>query len=109
MGKRIPTREENINQDLGYFKLSNPSNRTIAERNKFSAQLDEFATFSWANVDMFIEFGAFIINEKKGSLKLYNGPSFKNNYSQPQFQDGYTNLTGVSFSTQTISFTVGVY
>ena len=58
---------------------------------------------------MFANFGAFIINEKKGSLKFYNGPSFKNNYSKPQFQDGYTNLTGVTFETQTISFTIGIY
>lgn len=89
--------------------LTNPSDRTIAERNKFAAQLDDFATFTWAGFNMFNEFGAFIINEKKGSLKLYNGPSFKNNYSKPQFQDGYTNLTGITFDTQTISFTIGVW
>lgn len=89
--------------------IANPSVRTITERNRFAAQLDDFATFYWANTDMFANFGAFIINEKKGSLKLYNGPSFKNNYSKPQFQDGYTNLTGVTFDTQTISFTVGVW
>ena len=91
------------------FQLTNPSNRTIAERNKF-AGLDDFATFSWANVNnMFAEFGAFIINEKKGSLKMYNGASFSNNYTKQQYQDGYTNLSGVSFNTQQITFTIGVY
>ena len=55
------------------------------------------------------EFGAFIVNEKKVSLKLYNGPSYTNNYSKQQFQEGYTNLTGVTFDTQKITFTVGVY
>ena len=58
---------------------------------------------------MFAEFGAFIINEKKGSLKMYNGASFSNNYTKQQYQDGYTNLSGVSFNTQQITFTIGVY
>ena len=89
--------------------MTHPSSRTLKERNKFAAQLDNFATFYWANINMFENFGAFIINEKKGTLKLYNGPTFKNNYSKTQFQDGYTNLTGVTFDTQTISFTIGVY
>lgn len=90
-------------------RITNPSERTIAERNKFLASLDDFATFKWANVDMLDNFGAFIINEKKGSLKLYNGASFTNNYTKQQFQDGYTNLSGVTFSTQQITFTIGVY
>lgn len=88
---------------------ADPSDRTIAERNKFAAMVDDFATFKWNGIYMFDEFGAFIINEKKGSLKLYNGPSFKNTYSQQQFQDGYSNLTGITFSNQQISFTIGVY
>lgn len=91
------------------FQLTSPSERTIAERNKL-ASLDDFATFSWANINnMFAEFGAFIINEKKGSLKMYNGASFSNNYTKQQYQDGYTNLSGVSFNTQQITFTIGVY
>ena len=40
---------------------------------------------------------------------MYNGASFKNTYSQPQYQEGYSNLVGITFSTQKISFTVGVY
>lgn len=91
------------------FQLANPSQRTIVERNRFAAQIDNFATFQWAGIDMFKEFGVFIINEKKGSLKMYNGASFKNEYAKQQYQEGYTNLTGVTFDTQTINFTVGVY
>ena len=95
--------------NINDISLTSPSSRTISERQKFAGLLDDFATFTWNNINMFNEFGAFIINEKKGSLKMYNGPSFKNNYSQQQFQDGYSNLTGVTFNTQQISFTVGVY
>lgn len=95
--------------DKSTIALTNPSDRTIAERNKFAALVDDFATFKWNGIDMFNEFGAFIINEKKGSLQIYNGPSFKNTYSQQQYQDGYSNLTGITFNTQQISFTIGVY
>ena len=101
MGHKIP-------EDYA-FQLTNPSLRTIRERNKFAAQLDDFATFQWCGYDMFEEFGAFIINDKKGSLKMYNGASFKNQYSKQQFQDGYVNLTGVTFEQQKIQFTIGVY
>ena len=52
---------------------------------------------------------AFIINEKKGSLKFYNGPSFSNNYTQPQFESASSRFTGVTFKTQQISFTIAVY
>ena len=89
--------------------ITEPSERTLAERNRFAAQLDKFATFSWRGYNMFNEFGAFIINNKGGSLKMYNGASFKNTYSQPQYQEGYSNLVGVTFSTQKISFSIGVY
>ena len=91
------------------IQLTNPSDRTLAERNKLAKQLDAFTTFSWASVDMFAEFGAFIINETKGSLKMYNGASFSNNYTKQQYQDGYTNLSGITFNTQQITFTIGVY
>ncbi len=95
--------------DVNTRSLANPSTRTIAERKKFAGLVDEFATFTWDNIDMFNEFGAFIINDKKGSLKFYNGASFKNEYSKPQFQNGYTNISGISFDTQKISFQVGIY
>lgn len=70
---------------------------------------DEFTTFSWGGVDAFETFGVFIINDKKGSLKFYNGPSFSNEYTKPQFNKAGGLLQGVSFNKQTISFNVGVY
>ena len=33
---------------------------------------------------MFDAYGAFIINENKGSLKFYNGPQFSNQYGKTQ-------------------------
>ena len=71
--------------------------------------LDEYAKFYWAGHDMWAEYHAFIINESKGSLKFYNGPSFSNEYTKPQFESGSPRFTGATFSTQQISFTVGVY
>lgn len=85
------------------------SSRTTVERSKLQHGIDDFASFTWASVDMWQSFGAFIINEKKGSLKFSNGPSFKNNYTKQQFMDGYSNITGVEFDKQTISFNIGVY
>lgn len=58
---------------------------------------------------MWAEYHAFIINESKGSLKFYNGPSFSNEYTKPQFESGSPRFTGATFSTQQISFTIGVY
>lgn len=89
--------------------ITNPSQRTLTERNTLAGQLDSFTTFNWGGINMFVNFGAFIINEKKGSLKMYNGASFSNNYTKQQYQDGYTNLSGISFNTQQITFTIGVY
>lgn len=85
------------------------SEKTQNERAKLKYGIDDFASFYWAGTDMFESFGAFIINEKKGSLKFYNGASFSNTYTKQQFMDGYTNLSGVSFDTQKITFTIGVY
>ncbi len=89
--------------------ITSPSARTIAERAKLAHGIDDFASFKWAGVDMWQSFGAFIINEKKGSLKFYNGPSYSNTYTKQQFMDGYTNISGITFDTQKISFTIGVY
>ena len=105
--KTVPQVEVNITNDLTLLD-------TIYLVKEFLATIDKKYVLLFeqcindGSFNMFNEFGAFIINEKKGSLKLYNGPSFKNNYSKPQFQDGYTNLTGITFDTQTISFTIGV-
>lgn len=78
------------------------------KRNALKAQLDQFATFKWGNTDMFEAYGAFIINESKGSLKFYNGPQFSNQYGKTQW--GESNyLLGVTFNTAKIDFTVGLY
>lgn len=72
-------------------------------------QLDSYATFWWDEHNMAEEFHAFIINESKGSLKFYNGPSFSNSYVQPQFESSSSRYAGTTFKTQQISFTIGVY
>lgn len=84
------------------------SNLTIKPRELLKKQMDDFATFVWRGVKSFDTYGAFIINNKN-SLKFYNGPSFTNEYSKPKFSSTGSNLTGISFSTQTISFQVGAY
>ena len=84
------------------------SNLTVKSRELLKQQMDDFATFVWRGVKSFDKYGAFIINNKN-SLKFYNGPSFTNEYSKPKFSSTGSNLTGISFSTQTISFQVGAY
>ena len=84
------------------------SNLAVKPRELLKKQMDDFATFVWRGVKSFDKYGAFIINNKN-SLKFYNGPSFTNEYSKPKFSSTGSNLTGISFSTQTISFQVGAY
>lgn len=84
------------------------SNLTTKPRELLKKQMDDFATFVWRGVKSFDTYGAFIINNKN-SLKFYNGPSFTNEYSKPKFSSTGSNLIGISFSTQTISFQVGAY
>lgn len=84
------------------------NNSTSARRAALAKRLDKFCTLSWNGVDAWEQFGCFIINEKN-SLKFYNGPSFSNSYTSPMFTDEAGALTGLKFSTQSISFTVGVY
>ena len=84
------------------------NNSTSARRAALAKRLDKFCTLSWNGVDAWEQFGCFIINEKN-SLKFYNGPSFSNSYTSPMFTDEAGVLTGLKFSTQSISFTVGVY
>lgn len=81
---------------------------TATPRELLKNQMDDFATFVWRGVKSFEQYGAFIINNKN-SLKFYNGPNFTNEYSKPKFSLTGGNLTGISFSTQTISFQVGAY
>ena len=51
----------------------------------------------------------FIIADKPGDLKFYNGPSFSNEYSKTQFSNASGNLLGVTFNRQQIGFKVGMY
>ena len=85
------------------------SEKTKQKRQQIKSLQDEFMTFSWGGYDAFENFGAFIINDKNGSLKFYNGPGFSNEYSQPQFDNSGGDLQGVNFNKQIISFTIGVY
>lgn len=81
---------------------------TIARRKQIQSGMDDFTSFTWRGVDAFDVFGAFIINNKN-TLKFYNGPSFSNQYTKPQFESAAGQLTGVSFNVQKIDFTIGVY
>ena len=74
---------------------------------RIEKQLDKYATFSLDGESM-TKYHAFIINDK-GSLQFYNGPSFSNSYTTPQFGSASSYLSGVSFKTQQISFTIAVY
>lgn len=94
---------------MSNISYSNLQTDDTFKRNQFKKQLDDFATFKWRDIDMYENFGAFIINDKGGSLKFYNGPSYSNEYSKPAFQSSTGNLLGVSFSTYSISFKIGVY
>ena len=84
------------------------SNTTFNKRKQLSHLIDEFTDFTWDGLDAFRNFGAFIINEKRESLKFYNGPSFTNEYTNPQFNRSNI-FTGVTFKSQQISFKIGVY
>ena len=84
------------------------SPRTVQERKRLKWGIDDFASFTWRGIDAFETFGAFIINNKN-SLKFYNGPSFSNEYTKPQFETAAGQLTGVTFQIQKIDFTIGVY
>lgn len=91
-----------MSENKRYSKIS------AKPRELLKKQMDDFATFVWRGVKSFDTYGAFIVNNKN-SLKFYNGPSFTNEYSKPKFSSTGSNLTGISFSTQTISFQVGAY
>lgn len=82
---------------------------TEEKRNQIKGRLDDFATFVWRGKNAFDICGAFIIADKRGDLKFYNGPSFSNEYTKPQFSSSSGNLTGVSFNRQQITFKMGAY
>lgn len=85
------------------------TNLTLNKRQQLKAQMDDFATFQWRGHDMFDDFGCFIINDKSGSLKFYNGPGFSNQYAKPQFSKSVNGLLGVDWKQQTIPMKVGLY
>lgn len=97
-----------VSRTTSLWRDVNPSEQTIANREKFRRLVDEFATFAWRGVDAFNTFGAFIINEKN-NLQFYNGASFSNEYSSPQYSTSGKDLLGISFNVQKIAFKVGVY
>ena len=76
-------------------------------KQRISAALDDFTTFTWNNIDMYQEYGAFIVS--KNDLQFYNGPKFSNTYNEPQFDRAAKQLSGISFETQELSLTIGVY
>ena len=72
-------------------------------------QLDEYCIFEWNGVSS-KNFNAFIISDgSNNTLKFYNGPSFSNEYSNPQFESANSTLLGVSFETQQIKFKIGIF
>ena len=79
------------------------------KRDQLEKQMDNFSTFKWRGESAFEKFGMFIIAEKRGDLKFYNGPSFSNEYSKPQFAASSGELLGVTFNRQQIVFKVGMY
>lgn len=88
--------------------ITNISNTTKKKRDQFKKMLDQFSTFTWNDLEGFEYFGAFIINENREGLKFYNGPSFSNEYTNPQFAKN-KEFIGVNFEQQKISFKIGVY
>lgn len=79
------------------------------KRKQIKGLIDDFATFWWRGENAWDKFGVFIINEGKGDLKFYNGPSFSNEYSTPMFSSSSGNLMGVNFKIQPIKFKIGMY
>ena len=88
---------------------TNITTTTEEKRNQIKGRLDDFATFVWRGENAFDICGAFIIADKHGDLKFYNGPSFSNEYTKPQFSSSSGNLTGVSFNRQQVQFKMGAY
>jgi len=90
-----------------YFMGINPSTITVNNRSQLCSGLDDFTSFLWRGYDAFLNFGAFIINSD--DLQFYNGPSFSNEYTNPQFESSSGTLMGINFKTQTLKFKIGVY
>lgn len=87
-----------------------PETKTEQKRKELKRILDSFSTFQLGGTqDMFDKYGIFIIDSSNSGLKFYNGPSFSNEYSSPQFSKNRGSLLGVNFNGLTISFVCGVY
>lgn len=97
----------NFDQNEPRYNGIKLSGATIEKRRQLKHSMDAFTNFRWRGIDAFENFGAFIIN--KDSLKFYNGSSWKNDYSKPQFDNASSLLAGISFEIQKIDFTIGVY
>lgn len=91
-----------------HTKYHNLAISPITEARRKQVYLPKFTKFSWRGYDSFDNFGCFITS-KQGDLKFYNGPTYSNQYTKPQFENASGNLTGVSFNTQKISFNIAVY
>lgn len=89
--------------------MSRYSNIIENKRNQLKGAFDEFCTFEWRGKDLWEEYGVFIISDKRGDLKAHSGPSFTNNYAKPQFESAAAQIQGVTFSTKSISFKIGIY
>jgi hypothetical protein len=89
--------------------MSYNTNLTKNKREQLKTQLDDFATFQWRGHDMFEQYGCFIINDSKGSLKFYNGPNYTNQYAKLQFSSSTGSLLGIDFQQQKIQMKVGLY
>lgn len=91
------------------INMSYKTNLTRNKREQLKSQMDDFATFQWRGHDMWEDYGCFIINESKGSLKFYNGPGYSNKYAKPQFSSSVNTLIGVDFKQKTIPMKIGMY
>ena len=76
--------------------------------NTLKGALDDYCTFSWNEYNS-LDFKTFILNDKKNLLDSYNGLSFSNTYSKPQFENGSGTLQGITFNTKQIKFKIGTY
>lgn len=99
----------NTHSDIQWYPGVDVTNYAWSKRLAVKRQMDEFCTFMFGGCDAWENFGAFIITSKRGDLQFYNGPSYTNQYSTPQFSNAVGNLLGVNFKQQTISFKVGLY
>lgn len=94
---------------INWYPGVDVSNHAWNKRQVLKRQMDEFCTFMFGGCDAWENFGAFIITDKRGDTKFYNGPSYTNKYSSPQFSSASGNLLGIDFKQQMISFKIGLY